>query len=723
MPPEDSPSPISSDLDLSHLEQAVKTTNAFDDHHALVCALQETDELSKLRDARHSFVESHSLLPESFWIRWISDEQQLASDEEEQTSLLHLTEQATRDCPAPSLCLLRLKIVSKLAKVSHPHANIAKAFDQVLWLGAAAHFLEGAELWKVLESDIDFQSKLPNRPPLSIDTSDIADGCRVFESRLEKLAQDAELNEVIPVYLSYATFATEVNTFSAVSVYERCVQRFRSNHLVWGYYQDFCTSQPDRERCFYVSRRATRACPSSLPICSNLVINIAQSPTDIVPNRVESMREVIERVRPYVMQSNDLKEASNLTKFVWNAFLTIGAPSNLYDAVHSTLEFNVQGTPEWASALCHAAFIELSSSRAVSGIELLEQVVQARSDEARWWLTFVDFLKVAQPQSINDMFNRALDAMVTVGSVNVIEDAWLSFNASTDPDSLLQRTMVIVQKANGRRKNVEDSVFKDPGVTTAERGRKRDRISAKNVPKRYRSNPKASKSQSLDDSEKASLERRSDMDIENSESSFSVDNLVESKEELTDTKPAQQKIHSDSNTNDSNDKTTPGSSSKSQDSVEPRTIYLNNLPFRATEKDIAEAFEFAGKIMEIRLPRRTDGASKGFAYVEFEKDEQVDRALTKHNKPILGRAVWVRRSQPRPRKGKKSEKKDFPRSSAVRHKRLNLDNVSGPNNNSGGAEMSTNTDMTMEDDKTTADKSKVDGPKTQADFRAMFLDA
>lgn len=54
------------------------------------------------------------------------------------------------------------------------------------------------------------------------------------------------------------------------------------------------------------------------------------------------------------------------------------------------------------------------------------------------------------------------------------------------------------------------------------------------------------------------------------------------------------------------------------------------------EEDIIKEFEFAGKIEQVRMPKRSDGATKGFAYVEFEGDECVEKALTKHNDAIFG---------------------------------------------------------------------------------------
>lgn len=84
---------------------------------------------------------------------------------------------------------------------------------------------------------------------------------------------------------------------------------------------------------------------------------------------------------------------------------------------------------------------------------------------------------------------------------------------------------------------------------------------------------------------------------------------------------------------------------------EPRTLFISNLAFTATAADLADVFASAVGVpppaVAVRLPRRADGASKGFAYVELPTDAAATAALRLHARARLhGRLLWVRRSRP-----------------------------------------------------------------------------
>ena len=59
-----------------------------------------------------------------------------------------------------------------------------------------------------------------------------------------------------------------------------------------------------------------------------------------------------------------------------------------------------------------------------------------------------------------------------------------------------------------------------------------------------------------------------------------------------------------------------------------RTVYVEGLPFDATEIDVRSFFEGAGTVTAVRLPRWHDsGRLRGYGHVEFETVPQADLAL------------------------------------------------------------------------------------------------
>jgi len=76
-----------------------------------------------------------------------------------------------------------------------------------------------------------------------------------------------------------------------------------------------------------------------------------------------------------------------------------------------------------------------------------------------------------------------------------------------------------------------------------------------------------------------------------------------------------------------------------------RTIYVSNLNYDATEKDLLEHFGKVGKITDIRLQKTHASARKnnvGFGHIDFADPKSVDKAIKELNgKPMLERSVRI----------------------------------------------------------------------------------
>ncbi|KAM4714127.1 la-related protein 7 [Anableps anableps] len=68
--------------------------------------------------------------------------------------------------------------------------------------------------------------------------------------------------------------------------------------------------------------------------------------------------------------------------------------------------------------------------------------------------------------------------------------------------------------------------------------------------------------------------------------------------------------------------------------VDSRTVYVELLPKDVTHSWIERVFTKCGNVVYISIPRyRSTGDSKGFAFVEFEKEEQAQKAIEMLNNP------------------------------------------------------------------------------------------
>ncbi|XP_038130325.1 la-related protein 7 [Cyprinodon tularosa] len=68
--------------------------------------------------------------------------------------------------------------------------------------------------------------------------------------------------------------------------------------------------------------------------------------------------------------------------------------------------------------------------------------------------------------------------------------------------------------------------------------------------------------------------------------------------------------------------------------VDSRTVYVELLPKDVTHSWIERVFTKCGNVVYVSIPRyRSTGDSKGFAFVEFEKEEQAEKAIEMLNNP------------------------------------------------------------------------------------------
>jgi RNA recognition motif-containing protein len=81
-------------------------------------------------------------------------------------------------------------------------------------------------------------------------------------------------------------------------------------------------------------------------------------------------------------------------------------------------------------------------------------------------------------------------------------------------------------------------------------------------------------------------------------------------------------------------------------------VFVGNLSFDVTREELIEAFGAVGTVVDAKLPTdRATGRPRGFAFVEFEDEGAVAKAIEEMNgKEIRGRAIRVNEAETRPRR-------------------------------------------------------------------------
>lgn len=82
--------------------------------------------------------------------------------------------------------------------------------------------------------------------------------------------------------------------------------------------------------------------------------------------------------------------------------------------------------------------------------------------------------------------------------------------------------------------------------------------------------------------------------------------------------------------------------------VNPKKLFIGNLPFRTTEEELQELFGQYGELVEVKLiSDRMTGRSRGIAFVQYATDEQAAAAVEALNGyEIDGRAMIVNVARP-----------------------------------------------------------------------------
>ncbi len=84
-----------------------------------------------------------------------------------------------------------------------------------------------------------------------------------------------------------------------------------------------------------------------------------------------------------------------------------------------------------------------------------------------------------------------------------------------------------------------------------------------------------------------------------------------------------------------------------------RRLYVGNLPYSATEDQLTELFNQAGKVDNVRVMRdMATGRARGFAFVEMSNDEEAQKAISQfHEQDMDGRPLVVNEARPKPEGG------------------------------------------------------------------------
>jgi nucleolin len=96
--------------------------------------------------------------------------------------------------------------------------------------------------------------------------------------------------------------------------------------------------------------------------------------------------------------------------------------------------------------------------------------------------------------------------------------------------------------------------------------------------------------------------------------------------------------------NDKNSQMKGGNNSAKKGPASEFGVFVGNISYKCTENDLKKFFKDCGKVLDVRIAKKADGKLKGFAHVDFETKEGMEKAVEKNGKELQGRTLKIDKS-------------------------------------------------------------------------------
>jgi RNA recognition motif. (a.k.a. RRM, RBD, or RNP domain) len=614
--------------------------------HLHLVKLLRIEDLVRAREARTAFADAFPL-PQHVWLEWLEDEVRIAASAAERARIVEsVVPRALADYVSEDTAVFCIELQGDrvargelglddfqewfedhfvasddsaphrpLSLAGHVYTNgvsVWRCFRKVLQQADATVEAQtqalAAQLARPLRGNRDERDNvlLPNvmsQPEWKrriVDTFELESVLEVFEGKLVDAGSSREDHsgdrpELLLLQYSAYAMSEELRTPSAALVlWERCVSECFLNPNAWSAFADYARRRLSTEGVIHVLRRAVRNVPWYLPAWTRLLSECSE----LGPAECTAVaRDVVDRATRYVLQSQDVGSAEQLSTLL----VALCQQEDLLELRQTATSYNVKGSTAWANVQALAASLEKHESQAVTA---MEEIVESLGSQGLWWIRYAELL--SDDDSARAVYRRAIAAVGSPEDVAAVSHSWYAFESKrTRPGHCSNLTSALTITHN-RLQSFVNSTHAANRVESDRPSRKRPPPPL-TKPRRKKAVPITLKGAEAEPTKAVGPSSRPNKEAPSKPGAGSV---------------------------------------AAAESYEPRIIYVNNLDFGVTPQKLLEVFSSAGSVVDVRIPRRKDGAAKGMAYVEFDDDAAAEAALAFDKMKISGREAWVRRSKP-----------------------------------------------------------------------------
>ncbi|CAB4011806.1 Squamous cell carcinoma antigen recognized by T-cells 3, partial [Paramuricea clavata] len=273
----------------------------------------------------------------------------------------------------------------------------------------------------------------------------------------------------------------------------------------------------------------------------------------------------------------------------------------------------------------YKAYIEATKLDNVTGAKKIwDSVMSSHTREAQFWLEYIRLLRqVNDSNGCRKVFTRAIQT--SNDNPELLCESYLKFEKE---EGSLSDLDTAVTKCSARLKRAWEQKTREYEKAESARLAEEEANAKKEQHKAQKRAQKKAEIKSKMEKTKRKHEKDDERDKESGEPE--PKRPFVSKEELS-TKSKEEDVK-ETSTEKIHDR-----------SKDPQTVFVSNLLFTVDEEQLKSTFSPLGEIEEIRLVKNLQGASRGYAYVQFKNESSVSAALAIDRQELRGRPMYVSR--------------------------------------------------------------------------------
>jgi len=671
-------------------------------HLELVTLLRKTEEFEKLRSARRKFSEFYPLTGE-LWVEWISDEQKIATSEEEKKMVVELFEKGVKDYLSVDLWLEYCQY--SVGGIGSKEGIItAREIHEKAIIACGLHVSQGSLIWETYkELETALLSMMSSTGPEEIQKT-FADQKKRIES-IHKRQLRQPLLGIEKTFSEYKKFIEDVPDPNVVSDYNKAKDKLKAREkfeskLVtessiehYQDYIDFELKEKDPTRIQMIFERAITIHCLEASIWSQYLTYLDSSlkiSTVSLPVFARAIRNVPWSVEIWCNYLRSLERYEEPHKEVLSVFeqaLTAGfGEASAYLELWLCFIDYLRRRTEWSKDITESmsdlrtvferANTHLTKCKGDPDCEVSKYCANLEADQfgvmenARkiWadivtahpfkssvWLEYIQLEKTfGDKKHLRKAYQRALEKVFD--DPEILVKSFIQFEREEGSLEAFEHCSKLCKIKMGK---VGSSKAKDNAKKSDEDRARFDKVEKKKEKdKQYRRDKRQEVA-----AEKRTTTGNTQNNGSETFSNFRKPNVPEDGTKRSIAPPpgfpgTKKTVAPPPGFNENMKRTIappPGFKEpqpKKQKSEEfdnlsehaqkkLRTVFLSNLEYSISDDDVTEIMRSSGVILDVRLIKKPNGESKGYAFVEFETHSEALAALKRDNELLGKRPMYI----------------------------------------------------------------------------------